>query len=185
MKTAILLLSVILTAKCQSGEENKNLQPLFIPGKCDDNQLYYPPQGKEKEWVCDCAPGFIYDDTTEKCYEAFTKGPCKSGQLFVLFDTNPDADLKPKCIKNRCNKDTEVRYQGQCWELHKPGGPCRKVEDGGGILGVNVTSLLLECIKSDDVGLSIIVAPTRTPSCNPGSKRFGKKCRPVYHRNQF
>lgn len=35
----------------------KAKKPVYIPGKCKQNELLYP--GHNNDWICDCNPGKI------------------------------------------------------------------------------------------------------------------------------
>lgn len=66
------------------------------------------------------------------------------------------------------------RYEGECYELDKPGGPCKPVSAGGGIFGVNATTLEIECLEGTDT-LSLVNVPH---NCPKGSQRDrNNKCR--------
>lgn len=64
-----------------------------------------------------------------------------------------------------------------CFKLDAPNGPCEKITAGGGIFGVNATTLEVECLKGTDV-LSLFDVPK---TCPPGSKRDNaKRCRDIF-----
>lgn len=69
------------------------------------------------------------------------------------------------------------RYEGNCFELGQPNGPCGPVSQGGGIFEVNATTLQPECLKGVEPA-SLFTFPKR---CSPGSKRDNNgNCRVVY-----
>ncbi|KAF5285640.1 hypothetical protein FQA39_LY16546 [Lamprigera yunnana] len=148
--------------------------PLFVPGACPPNQLYYPGD-QEHDWICDCGPGFIYYPPKDGCFKAYMQGPCKNHEQLIL----PKNSVIPECVTNPCRKDGFVMYNKMCSELNVPGGPCGPAKLGGGVLGVNVTSLKIECLKTDGESLSLINFP---PNCPPGSKRGISHCRQEYRK---
>ncbi|KAF2897802.1 hypothetical protein ILUMI_08389 [Ignelater luminosus] len=148
-----------------------NRIPIHIPGRCPENQILYPGDQKH-DWVCDCGPGFIYLPSADGCFAAYRKGPCPDNQILIL----PKGKVVPECVSNPCRTDGFVRYEDQCYELDKSGGPCKPASEGGGIFGVNGTTFALECLK-DTQPLNLINFPS---NCPPGSRRSASNCRPEY-----
>ncbi|XP_019864617.1 uncharacterized protein LOC109593926 [Aethina tumida] len=123
--------------------ENRSRVPLFAPNECKDpNELLYPGNQKN-DWICDCLPGYIYYPPKRGCFPAYRKGPCERGQHLILKKEK----AVPECTKNPCN-DGFARFNGKCFELGKPNGPCLPELHGGGIFGVNGTTLELGCLKN-------------------------------------
>ncbi|KAJ8944531.1 hypothetical protein NQ318_009694 [Aromia moschata] len=148
--------------------------PLYAPNKCPDNQLLYPGD-QEHDWICDCGPGYVYYPTKDACFEAYRKGPCPGKQHLIVRN----GSVIPECMLNPC-EDGFAMYNGKCYELGKPNGPCRPINEGGGIFDVNATTLEVECLKGTD-RLSLFSLPNK---CSPGSKRDSNgKCRIVYNFN--
>ena len=153
--------------------------PLYAPDKCPENQLLYPGNQKN-DWICDCGPGYIYYPPQDGCFSAYRQGPCRQGYHLILKRNK----VVPECVVNPCkdgfarfvpfefiveggNFDCNFRYKGKCYELDKPNGPCLPVEVGGGIFGVNATTLTVECLKGTEK-LSLFNIPR---NCPLGSKR--------------
>lgn len=88
------------------------------------------------DWVCDCRPAFIFDPKTGVCFEAFTRGPCKPNEIFVLNKTSPI----PVCQKNNCPTG-KVSFKNKCSKIESEDG-CDKPKK----LKVSATTLQLECI---------------------------------------
>lgn len=53
----------------------------------------------------------------------------------------------PECLPNRCNSDGLVTFQNSCHSLDKA-GPC-ELPELSYVVGVNATTLELECIKQN------------------------------------
>jgi len=119
--------------------------PLYIPGKCPQNQLLFPGN-QASDWVCDCAPGTVYYSPKQTCYPVYRQGPCADKEYLIL----PKDDFAPQCVKNPCEKDGNVKFDNKCYQLYKSGGPCAPEEEVGGIFGINSTTLLPECLKGTD-----------------------------------
>ncbi|KAJ3642539.1 hypothetical protein Zmor_025307 [Zophobas morio] len=168
-----LLVVVIVGNNCQDfaypenpgqrlDDDNKSERvPLYAPDKCPENQLLYPGNQKN-DWICDCGPGYIYYPPQDGCFSAYRQGPCRQGYHLILKRNK----VVPECVVNPC-KDGFARYKGKCYELDKPNGPCLPVEVGGGIFGVNATTLTVECLKGTEK-LSLFNIPR---NCPLGSKR--------------
>ncbi|XP_074029306.1 uncharacterized protein isoform X2 [Leptinotarsa decemlineata] len=153
-------------------ENTEERVPLFAPNRCPENQLLYPGD-QQHDWICDCGPGFIYYPPKDFCYAAYRQGPCEKNHHLII----ERAEVIPKCVKNPC-EDGYARYKGKCYEMGKPNGPCRPIQEGGGIFDVNATTLLVECLKGTD-RLSLFNLPNR---CRPGSKRDNNGiCRVIYN----
>ncbi|XP_043255037.1 uncharacterized protein LOC122398860 [Colletes gigas] len=135
--------------------------PVSIPGQCPQNMLLYPGDGNKSTWICDCRPRFLYFPLNDTCHEAYMQGPCAPQDYVVL----PKNEAVPKCIKNPCNVNGLVPYNGTCYSLRTIGGPCAP----NGVLGVNETTFELECIPIDIAPFIIIQPPKR--QCPLGSRR--------------
>lgn len=149
-------------------ERNKTRIPLYIPGKCQPNQLLYPGDQKT-DWICDCKPGYLYYAPMDGCYEAFRQGPCAINEYLTL----PSGEFNPKCTVNPCKTDGYALYNNTCHQLNKPGGPCN-LQKGDGVFGVDSSTLSLGCIKGAD-RISMILP---TNDCPPGSQRNRNGCKP-------
>ncbi|GLV35409.1 uncharacterized protein CBL_01441 [Carabus blaptoides fortunei] len=181
MYSACVLFTLVVTTTVQlayleenpvvSTQNKDDRKPFYTPGMCPENQLFYPGDHAE-DWVCDCAPRFIYYQPMDKCYHVYKQGPCKSNEYLIL--KKPDT---PECVPNPCTNDTLVPFEGTCLRLHSANG-CSPSHLGGSTLEVNETSLQLECIPSYDVAF-IVQIPIA--NCPAGSKRSAAgRCR-----NQF
>ncbi|KAF5295361.1 hypothetical protein FQR65_LT01551 [Abscondita terminalis] len=192
MKSAILLAVIALFLTCRGQEfafpgleeEDKPGQqpmrfsdkriPLLIPGACPPNQLLFPGD-QQHDWICDCGPGYIYYPPKDGCFSAYKRGPCEEEQYLIL----PPKKVIPECRSNPCKTDGFVRFNGKCYELGKTGGPCKPASEGGGELGVNATTLELQCLETNGEELSLINFP---PNCPKGSRRGATHCRQEYRR---
>lgn len=64
-----------------------------------------------------------------------------------------------------------VPFEGKCYELGKSAGCTPSMVNAGGALGINATTLEVECVIQGDDKLSIFVVPPNAPPCPPGSRR--------------
>ncbi|XP_018564404.1 uncharacterized protein LOC108905852 [Anoplophora glabripennis] len=152
-------------------EHTEKRVPLYAPEKCPENQLLYPGD-QDHDWICDCGLGYIYYPAKDGCFAAYRQGPCDKGKHLII----KRGEVVPACAVNPC-EDGFALYEGKCYELGKPNGPCAPVKQGGGIFDVNATTLRVECLKGTD-RLSLFSIPNQ---CNPGSKRDRNgNCRVVY-----
>ncbi|KAJ8985261.1 hypothetical protein NQ317_007046, partial [Molorchus minor] len=136
------------------------------------NQLLYPGD-QTHDWICDCGPGYIYYPEEDGCFAAYRRGPCPSGHHLII----KKGEVVPKCVSNPC-EDGFAIFNSTCFELGKPNGPCRPINEGGGIFDVNATTLNVECLVGTD-RLSLFSLPS---NCAPGSKRDNNgKCRVIYN----
>ncbi|CAK9822621.1 hypothetical protein ANTRET_LOCUS1112 [Anthophora retusa] len=146
--------------------------PVLAPNDCPKNMLLYPGSGNKSTWICDCIPKFLYFPLNDSCHEAYKQGPCKPQYHVIL----PKNEVVPKCEKNPCLIDGEVKYNNTCYPLRTLGGPCAP----DGILEVNETTFDVECVPSDVEPFIIIQAPKR--QCPAGSRRNSLGiCREVIH----
>lgn len=140
--------------------------------------MLYPGDQKD-DWVCDCLPGHVFYPDTDKCYPLYTKGPCRDSQYLAL----PRKRSIPDCIANPCRQENKVPFRGRCHVLYQP-GPCPTPELSY-VVGVNVTTLNLDCIKlsvqlpsrfqdDDDANEPLMPLPDIIPVCADGSKRVIK-----------
>lgn len=75
-----------------------------------------------------------------------------------------------------CAKIIFFRFEDVCYELDKPGGPCGPIEEGGGIFGVNATTLVVECLKGTDlISLNYVLPKNLCPKAS--IRRYGRKCK--------
>ncbi|XP_044731467.1 uncharacterized protein LOC123294485 [Chrysoperla carnea] len=150
-----------------------NRQPIYIPGRCPQNELLYPGDHAD-DWICDCAPGFLYYPLRNLCYPAYKQGPCEKKQYLVL---QSDSSI-PKCISNPCQRNGYVFYQNMCHQLGKLDGPCGLISTGNGILGVNSTTFDVECLPSSvSPQLSSYNDPIYNDFCPSNSRRnYNGKC---------
>ncbi|XP_051166665.1 uncharacterized protein LOC127284968 [Leptopilina boulardi] len=110
-------------------ETLSNTTPLSII-QCPKNmQPFYADKNSTRQ-ICDCEDTFLYHPEDDSCYDAYRQGPCNSGQYFVLSS----GEMVAKCIKNPCDIDGFVHYQGKCHILWERGIPCK---DQSNALGVN------------------------------------------------
>ncbi|KAK9731788.1 protein of unknown function (DUF4789) [Popillia japonica] len=139
-------------------------EPLYVPSVCPENHLLYPGN-QQTDWICDCAPGYVYYAEKDGCFAVYRQGPCDDGYYLILRE----GEFRPKCEINPCGKDGIVRYRNICHELEKSGGPCQRESETEpiGVLTVVKSTLKLRCVSSS-IPLSLIVVPN---SCPPGTRR--------------
>lgn len=118
----------------------QNKTPVYIANVCKPGEILYPGDQLD-DWVCDCRPAYIYYPIMQRCYPAYTKGPCKDGQFLVL----PPNRVVPECQHNPCTLDNWVYFRKECVKL-ETAGPCMFPELPN-LVGVNETTLELICTK--------------------------------------
>ncbi|XP_019864598.2 uncharacterized protein LOC109593908 [Aethina tumida] len=147
--------------------------PLYAPDKCKDpNQMLYPEDNDS--WTCDCGPGFIYYKPKDACFLPYRQGPCPPEEHLIFNKSKRTTS----CLKNPC-QDGFARFDGDCFELGRPGGPCGRPQDvGPKILDVNSTTLEVECLDGGAETLHLFDVGRR---CSPGSRRDSTgTCRDVF-----
>ncbi|XP_028897252.2 uncharacterized protein LOC105213883 [Zeugodacus cucurbitae] len=114
--------------------------PHYAPSRCKSNELLYPGDHAD-DWICDCAPAALYYPDSDACHPAFRRGPCEAEQMLVLAPNT----VIPQCITNTCKQDGLVKINNVCYQI---GGsaPCQNAHLSY-VLGVNATTLMLDCIK--------------------------------------
>uniref|UniRef100_A0A2M4AKB8 Putative secreted protein n=1 Tax=Anopheles triannulatus TaxID=58253 RepID=A0A2M4AKB8_9DIPT len=122
----------------------RNRTPIFVPGKCADNEILYPGD-HESDWVCDCRPGHVYYPQTNKCYPLFMQGFCKSGEYVDVMRPS----MIVNCTTNVCTGQNMVPYDGKCVELNRHNRICKRVGRVYWVIGVNATTLELGCVPPD------------------------------------
>ncbi|KAH8243079.1 hypothetical protein KR032_004324 [Drosophila birchii] len=121
-------------------------KPLYSPARCPKYQLLYPgDQQQQNDWVCDCAPATLYYPETDACYPAYRQGPCESGQILVLYKER----IIPECVRNPCGQDGHFMVRNSCYQFgntkHEE-NPC-PYKEATFVLGVNPTTLMVDCVK--------------------------------------
>ncbi|XP_017781769.1 PREDICTED: uncharacterized protein LOC108566421 [Nicrophorus vespilloides] len=143
--------------------------PLYIPGMCPENQLLYPGY-QNNDWICDCQPSHVYFPTEDRCFPTYRQGPCKQSEYLIL----KKGEFNPICVPNPCKDDGLVWYENACYKLNEPGKPCKPILEGGGIFGVNSSTLELDCL----IGSSPLALLQVPGNCPPGSQRDrANRCR--------
>ncbi|XP_060528612.1 uncharacterized protein LOC132703394 [Cylas formicarius] len=171
MISVTLRLTFSIPIKRNSSAIDARGVPLYAPNVCPENELLYPGE-TTSDWICDCGPGYLYYASKEGCFAAYRQGPCSDGNYLVFNSSNRSA----VCSQTSC-QDGFARYEDKCYELGKPNGPCPPINQGGGIFDVNVTTLVVECLRGTE-NLSLLNLPSR---CSPGSRRDSSgNCRVVY-----
>lgn len=94
--------------------------------------------------------GHIYYPTSDRCFAAYTRGPCGVRQQIIL----PLGSILPVCIFNVCRSENEVWFRGGCYRLNTA-GPCHLPELNN-VVSVNSTTLQLGCIGN---GNSVPILP--------------------------
>lgn len=89
--------------------------------------------------------GHIYYPLSDRCFAAYTRGPCTARQQLVL----PLGRIVPECIPNVCPSENEVWFRGGCYRLNTA-GPCHLPELNN-VVSVDSTTLQLGCIGNANV----------------------------------
>jgi len=151
----------------KSKQNAENKKPVFLPQRCNENELFYPGDHKD-DWVCDCKPGHIYYPKTDRCYSPYRQGPCLVNQFLMIAA----GQYIPECLPNRCITDGLVTFKDSCHQLDKA-GPC-DLPELSYVIAVNSTTLELECIRQN-LDLASRFGEEDEPSfgttCLRGSKR--------------
>uniref|UniRef100_A0A182PSI7 DUF4789 domain-containing protein n=1 Tax=Anopheles epiroticus TaxID=199890 RepID=A0A182PSI7_9DIPT len=133
-------------------ENARNRTPVFIPGKCGTNEILYPGD-HDNDWVCDCRPGHVYSPPQDSCYPLFQQGFCQSGEYVDL--ARPSKIVK--CTRNVCTGKNEVPYKGRCVQLHRNNRLCKIERRISWVIGVNITTLELDCVEGTTEMLEVTV----------------------------
>uniref|UniRef100_A0A182Y3T2 DUF4789 domain-containing protein n=1 Tax=Anopheles stephensi TaxID=30069 RepID=A0A182Y3T2_ANOST len=133
-------------------ENARNRTPVYIPGKCSTNEILYPGD-HDNDWVCDCRPGYVYAPALESCYPLFQQGFCQPGEYVDLARPS----MIVRCTRNVCSGKNEVPYKGQCVQLHRNNRMCKIEKRISWVIGVNITTLELDCIKGTTEMLELTV----------------------------
>jgi hypothetical protein len=161
-------------------------------GKClDDNQLRYDqfqqcPAGmtlspsKDGTISCDCRAGYLYNSEDDKCYKAYTKGPCpRYGDYFILprdAKVKQEEIIAPKCVKNPCKFIDYVCLGGSCPSAINIQRDCVKLgnycmnDTGRYEIDLETEQLEIACISLDKL-LRRTIANVPSFACSKGSKR--------------
>uniref|UniRef100_A0A182R0A9 DUF4789 domain-containing protein n=1 Tax=Anopheles farauti TaxID=69004 RepID=A0A182R0A9_9DIPT len=124
-------------------ENAQNRTPVYIPGKCGTNEILYPGD-HDNDWVCDCKPGYVYSPREDSCYPLFERGFCQPGEYVDLARPS----MIVQCTKNVCQGKGElVPYKGQCVHLHRNNKLCPTKGNIRLVIGVNITTLELDCVR--------------------------------------
>lgn len=105
--------------------------------------------------------GHIFDPVKDKCFPAYRRGFCKSGEHLVL----PPNEVIPKCARNPCNEGW-VQFRGKCYQLNSL-GPCQPVALNP-YIGVNEVTLAVECINQNHL-------PAPPIPVDPNAQRVGEE----------
>ncbi|XP_030376021.1 uncharacterized protein LOC115625195 [Scaptodrosophila lebanonensis] len=119
-------------------------KPLYSPSRCKKYELLYPGDQFD-DWICDCAPAALYHPDSDACFPAYRQGPCKSGEMLVLYKDK----IIPECVSNPCREDNHFMIQGKCYEFGNNQGhsnPC-PLKEYTYVLGVNPKTLMVDCIQ--------------------------------------
>ncbi|XP_053679525.1 uncharacterized protein LOC128730500 [Anopheles nili] len=123
-------------------ENARNRTPIYLPGKCSPNEILYPGDN-DNDWVCDCRPGYVYYPQNDSCYALYQQGFCEPGEYVDLARPS----MLTKCTKNVCPGKNKVPYKERCVELHRNNRLCPIRKRISWVIGVNVTTLELDCIE--------------------------------------
>uniref|UniRef100_A0A182JU82 DUF4789 domain-containing protein n=1 Tax=Anopheles christyi TaxID=43041 RepID=A0A182JU82_9DIPT len=105
-----------------------NRTPVFIPGKCSTNEILYPGD---------------HDNDWDSCYPLFQQGFCQPGE-YVDLDR---PSMIVKCTRNVCMGKNEVPYKDRCVQLHRNNRLCKIQRRVSWVIGVNITTLELDCVE--------------------------------------
>ncbi|XP_051166662.1 uncharacterized protein LOC127284965 isoform X2 [Leptopilina boulardi] len=147
---------------------------LKISKNCPNNSYLEPTDNEHSNFICNCKETYIYSAKNNSCHQAYRQGPCKQGSFYVL----PREQKEPRCVRNPCQEDGYVPFQGHCHEIYKFGPPCA---DSRTQLTVTAKTFKLKCIyrpPSGAGGGGIINAPEK--ACPPGSRRVITDCKKVF-----
>lgn len=131
----------------ESKQNARNRTPVFIPNRCDKNEILYPGD-QETDWVCDCKPTFVYHPQSRQCYQLFTQGYCEGSTMLTL----PKGAKHAECVLNRCHQEGAdmVEFDRTCVKLNDYHQKCQH-----GMLkqliGVREDTNELACINISDV----------------------------------
>ncbi|EDV94751.1 uncharacterized protein LOC6567586 [Drosophila grimshawi] len=127
------------------GKQNLNgRKPVYLPARCPRYQLLYPGD-QLNDWICDCSPAALYYPETDACYPAYKRGPCKEGEMLVLYKEK----VVPECVSNPCQTDGLFRIRDKCFEFgnsNHSSNPCPNKELTF-VLGVNPRTLMVDCVQ--------------------------------------
>ncbi|XP_060648322.1 uncharacterized protein LOC133837353 [Drosophila sulfurigaster albostrigata] len=119
-------------------------KPLYSPARCSRYQLLYPGD-QQNDWICDCAPAALYYPETDACYPAYRQGPCKVGEILVLYKEK----VIPECVNNPCQQDGHFMIRDKCYEFgnsNHSSNPC-PFKEYTFVLGVNPKTLMVDCVQ--------------------------------------
>ena len=108
---------------------------------------------------CDCAVKHLYWPAHDRCYPAYRKGPCHTGEYLTVGD-----DGEVRCSDNLCLRDGSAFWRAtkRCFRLQdETDSPCLL-----GRLDVNEETLHLECIEAEQFGIFDLPVVR----CSKGSK---------------
>ncbi|XP_039447971.1 uncharacterized protein LOC120427177 [Culex pipiens pallens] len=125
-----------------------NRTPVYIPGRCGLNEILYPGD-QAVDWVCDCRPAHVYHPASGGCYALFTQAYCAAGEFVEI----PPGDKLPRCTKNPC-PEKQVQFREKCVTLNRNNeGTCPTVQHIRHVVGVNETTLQLDCLSYGTIDL--------------------------------
>lgn len=131
----------------ESKQNARNRTPVFIPNRCDKNEILYPGD-QESDWVCDCKPTFVYHPPSRQCYQLFTQGYCEGNTMLTLRKGAKHAE----CVPNRCHQAGAemVEYDRTCVKLNDYHEKCQhgKLKQ---LIGVREDTNELGCVNISDV----------------------------------
>lgn len=90
-------------------------------------------------------PAAIYYPETDACYPAYRQGPCKVGEMLVLYKEKSI----PECVQNPCHQDGHFLIHNKCYRFgnnKESDNPCPNKELTY-VLGVNPKTLMVDCVQ--------------------------------------
>ena len=97
--------------------------------------------------------GYVYSPPQDSCYPLFQQGFCQPGEYVDLARPS----MIVKCTRNVCTGRNEVPYREQCVKLHQNNRLCKIERRVSWVIGVNITTLELDCIAGTTDLLEITV----------------------------
>lgn len=143
----IAIAQIVFVEDADIDKKKMNLEgrkPVYSPARCARYQLLYPGD-QLNDWICDCAPAALYYPETDACYPAYRQGPCKAGEMLVLYKDK----VIPECVNNPCQQDGHFKIQNKCFEFgnnNNSNNPC-PLKEYTYVLGVNPKTLMVDCVQ--------------------------------------
>ncbi|ODN01198.1 hypothetical protein Ocin01_05480 [Orchesella cincta] len=134
-------------------------------GHCHTGMVTYIFKNGEVE--CDCKENYLYHQRDGNCYDAYSKGPCNNGEVFLTKVTTKGA-LPASCVKNKCSQEGFFCNAPSCPRDRN----CVKLSSNcpGGVWQIDPEKLTPACLDMGKLPQRII-GNVPTLACAPGSRR--------------